>query len=44
MPEWLILFLILSWAGSIGLGASLARIGVFNWGVAQKKLAERGIG
>ena len=32
MPEWLIWFLILSWAGPIGLGAFLAGLGVFYWG------------
>lgn len=41
MPDWLILFLILSWAGPIGLGAFLAGLGVYYWGLAKKISAER---
>lgn len=40
MPEWLLWFLILSWGGPIGLGALLAGLGVYYWGLAQKKAAE----
>jgi len=44
MPEWLILFMIFSWAGPIGLGALLAGLGIYYWGVAQKELARHKTG
>lgn len=41
MDLWLILFLLLFWSGPIGLGIFLAGLGVYYWGVAQKKMAAR---
>lgn len=37
MPEWLVWFLILSWAGPMGLGVFLAGLGVFFWGQARMR-------
>ena len=41
MPEWLVWFLIFSWAGPIGLGVMLAGLGVFFWGQGQLKKSQQ---
>jgi hypothetical protein len=41
MDMWLMLFLILFWSGPIGLGVFLAGLGVYYWGMAQKRASEK---
>ncbi len=41
MDMWTVVFLVLFWPGPIGLGIFLACIGVYYWGLAKKKEAEK---